>query len=208
MLANAHTWASLMKSAASSSEATMTIPTPPRNKRAFALKTTNLIKLLSFPMVAWHVHSHSCFCCPQPKASQPTSLSPWLSHVGRGAAVTLCYFRWWWWLLAGIRYPLFRVRGQEPKKDIFSTHRASIKVEQCNWVLSCPEKRRIQRRALLMHELHASRLWKPHDNRDLVNNLPGAQQELLCFVERDKSTGGTRKVIENSENRRFRKRFC
>ena len=45
------TLASLMKSAVRTSDATTIMPIPPRNKRAFTLKTTNLIKLLSFPMV-------------------------------------------------------------------------------------------------------------------------------------------------------------
>lgn len=128
ILSIAHTWASLIKSAASSSEATMTIPTPPRNKRAFALKTTNLIKLLSFPMVAWHVHSHTCWS--PSKTSQPPRLSPWLPHLGRGAAVVLCFYRWWCWLLCSW-HPVSPIPGftAKSRKKLFSRRAPSPKLE-------------------------------------------------------------------------------
>lgn len=70
----AHTWASLMKSAVRTRHATIIIPTPPRNNTALALKTMNLIKLLSFPMVVpsrVRVHGHP------PPMMQPKICSKW-----------------------------------------------------------------------------------------------------------------------------------
>lgn len=46
-----HTWASWMKSAVRRRDATITIPTPPRNRRPLALNTTNFTVLFSFPIM-------------------------------------------------------------------------------------------------------------------------------------------------------------